>query len=135
MPAVMYIVYVAVHLLTTLMLTLTTSVHISTEPTISLRTITSVMSGVQDMDRVAYWLQIPPSKQTEIQQQYDSVPLRKQAYMEYWLAHHPAPSWKVIAISLWVTGELAALEMVQKLYFKGKSHEHMLARAVTMCLA
>ena len=83
------------------------------------------MSGVQDMDNVAFWLQIPFSKQFEIQLQYDSDPHRKQAYIDYWLDHHPCPSWKAIAISLWRVGELGALEVVQKFYFKGKPYEHI----------
>ena len=72
------------------------------------------------MDTVALELQIPASKRDEIKQQYARDPGRKPAYMEYWVAHHPAPSWKMIAISLWESSELGALEVVQKLYFKGK---------------
>ena len=75
---------------------------------------------------VAYGLHIPASKQNESKLQYASIPHRKQAYMEYWLAHHPTPSWKGIAISLWEVYELGALEVVQKLYFKGKPYEHIL---------
>ena len=85
------------------------------------------MNGVQNMDgvlSVTYWLQIPRSKQIEIQQQYDSVPHRKREYIDYWLGHNPAPTWKAIAISLWGAGELGALEVVQKLYFKGKPYEY-----------
>ena len=83
------------------------------------------MSGVQNMDTVAAWLQIPYSKRREIQQQYDSDPHRKQAYIDYWLAHHPCPSWKVIANSVWEMDELGALEVVEKLYFKGKPCKHI----------
>ena len=83
------------------------------------------MTGVQYMDSVALGLQIPPSKRNEIQQQYASAPHCKRGYTDYWLAHHPAPSWKAIAISLWEAGELGALEVVQKLYFKGKPYEHI----------
>ena len=80
------------------------------------------MTGVQNMymDSVAARLQSPVSKRVEIHQQYASGPGRKRAYMEYWVAHHPAPSWKMIAISLWQSRELGALEVIQKLYFKGK---------------
>ena len=78
------------------------------------------MDGVQDMDRIVVdCLQIPFSKQRDIWQQYASGPHRNRAYMDYWITHHPAPSWKLIAISLWVARELKALEVVQKLYFKG----------------
>ena len=87
------------------------------------------MNGVQDMDRgsecVTSWLQIPRSKQTEIKQRYDSAPHRKREYIDYWLSHNLAPTWKVIAVSLWEAGELGALEVVQKLYFKGKPYEYI----------
>ena len=84
------------------------------------------MNGVQDVNfkLVACELQIPNSKQNEINQLYNSVPDRKRAHMHYFLAHHPAPSWKHIAVSMWRAKELGALEVVQKLYFKGKPDEH-----------
>ena len=69
---------------------------------------------------VVQWLQIPHSKWEDIHHQYGSGPRRNRAYMDYWITHHPAPSWKLIAISLWMAEELGALEVVQKLYFKGK---------------
>ena len=73
------------------------------------------------MDRILVgWLQFPDSKQRDIRQQFDSGPHRNRAYIDYWITHHPAPSWKVVAITLWMAGELVALEVVQKLYFKGK---------------
>ena len=66
------------------------------------------------------WLHIPRPKQRELQQQYPVVVHHKRAYSAYYLAHHPGPSWRVIATSLWQRGELEALEVVQKLHLKGE---------------
>ena len=65
-------------------------------------------------------LQIPVSKQRELKQQYPVVSQRKRAYSTYYLVHHPGPSWRIITNALWQTGELGALEVVQKLYLKGE---------------
>ena len=69
---------------------------------------------------VVYWLHIPYSKQEELQQQYPVVAQRKRAYSAYYLAHHPGPSWRIIATALYSAKEFGALEVVQKLYLKGE---------------
>ena len=89
-----------------------------TEPTLTLENLTSLL-GIKDMDSVAIWLHIPDSKQWEMEQQYRSVPQRKQAYSEYWLTHHPSPSWLVVADALYMWEEHEALEVLQKMYLKG----------------
>ena len=80
---------------------------------------------VKNLDRLALWLHIPESKQWEMDQQYRSVPQRKQAYWEYWLADHPSPSWLVIADALYMAYEHGALEVLQKMYLKGKQCTHL----------
>ena len=55
----------------------------------------------------------------EMEQQYRSVPQRKQAYWEYWLTHHQSPSWLVVANALYMVNEYGALEVSQKTYLKG----------------
>ena len=136
MPAVMYIVYVAVHLLITLMLTLTAS-HIHThththtltlirhtEPTLTVDNLTAVLDSVQEyMNIVIDDLHIPDSKQRQLQQQYDSGQVNT-ARAEYIIRYHPSPSWTIIANALWYYREAGALEMVQKLYLKGESCAH-----------
>ena len=69
---------------------------------------------------VVQWLHIPESKQKELRQQYPVVAQRKRVYSAYYLAHHPGPSWRIIANALWWIEELGALEVVQKLYLKGE---------------
>ena len=65
-------------------------------------------------------LHIPYSKQRELRQQYPVVAQRKRAYSAYYLAHHPGPSWRIIANALWRSKNHGALEVVQKLYLKGE---------------
>ena len=72
------------------------------------------------LDNVVRWLHIPDSKIREFMQLYPVVAQRKQAYSAYYLAHHPGPSWRIIANALWQSEELGALEVVQKLYLKGE---------------
>ena len=96
-------------------------VHLPThpEPSLTLDNLTSVFDGVGDMDSVGAWLQISGSKQGELQQQYDRQQI-KRAFSVYFMSHHPAPSWLIIANALFETGEHGALEVVQKLYLKGE---------------
>ena len=119
--------YVEVHLLITLMLTLSTSVNMSTSPhmhtesTLTLDNLTSVLDGVERyLDSVAVWLHITFSKREELQQQY-GWEQRRRAYSTYFITKHPSPSWILVANALWESRELGALEVVQKLYLKGES--------------
>ena len=91
------------------------------EPSLTLDNLTSVFDGVSDVDRLVSigWLQIPSSKQDELQQQYDGREWMR-AYSTYYITQHPAPSWRIIALALWEEVELGALEVVQKLYLKGE---------------
>ena len=135
----MYIVYVAVHLLITLMLTLTTYVHMSTsthththththtrhtEPTLMVDNLTAVLDNIQVyMDFVLSNLHIPSSKRDQLEQQYDSGQVNT-AYADYIINHHPSPSWTIIADAFWSWYAAGALEMVQKLYLKGEPCAH-----------
>ena len=96
-------------------------VHLPThpEPSLTLDNLTSVLDGAEDMDGVGTWLHIPLSKQGELQQQYDRQQI-KRAFSVYFMSHHPAPSWLIIANALWEEEEPGALEVVQKLYLKGE---------------
>ena len=94
-----------------------------TEPSLTLDTLTSVLDGVQDLDGVGVYLQIPYSQRDELQRQYDRRQLPR-AYSTVFLTDNPSPSWSTIALALWVVGEHGALEVVQKLYLKGESCAH-----------
>ena len=116
------------------MLALTTSAHMSisihthihihmhTEPSLTLNTLTSVLDGVQRLDRgsnVGAWLQTPYSKRSELKRQHHRRQLPR-AYSTVFLTDNPSPSWSTVANALWVAGEHEALEVVQKLYLKGE---------------
>jgi hypothetical protein len=92
-----------------------------TEPSLTLDTLSSVLNDVQNLDYVANWLRIPYSKQDELQQQYDRRQLPR-AYSTVFLTEVPSPSWSIVALVLWETGEHGALKVVQKLYLKGELH-------------
>ena len=96
-------------------------VHLPTHPELSLTldNLTSVLDGVGDMGSIRAWLHIPYSKQCELEQQYDRQQI-KRAFSVYFMTHHPAPSWLIIANALWRIKEHGALEVVQKLYLKGE---------------
>ena len=91
-----------------------------------LENLNTVMEGVSNVEPTGYgsgildWLHIPRSKQQELKQQYPVVAQRKRAYSAYFLTHHPAPCWWIIATALYAWKELGALEVVQKLYLRGE---------------
>ena len=93
-----------------------------TEPSLTLDTLSSVLGGVQrlvDFGDVCSWLQIPRSKQDELEQQCDRRQLLKAfSTVLSFLTENPYLSWSTVALALWENGELGALEIVQKLYLK-----------------
>ena len=106
--------------------TCTVHIHMHTEPSLTLDTLTSVLEGVQHLDRwdgVCPWLQILDSKRGELERQYDRRQLPR-AYSTVFLTDNPSPSWSTVAFALWKKGELGALEVVQKLYLKGEPCAH-----------
>ena len=76
--------------------------------------------GEGGLDGVGFGLHIPRSKRQELLQQYPVVTQHRRAYLAYFLTHHPAPGWWIIATALYNRGELGALEVVQKLYLRGE---------------
>ena len=79
------------------------------------------MKDVQRWDGMADWIGIPHSKRVELASQNPTIDLAKQAYWDYWLHHHAAPSWRMLADGLCVYGEHGALEVLQMNYLKGES--------------
>ena len=93
-----------------------------TEPSLTLDTLTSVLDGVQNLDGIVEWLQIPDSK-IELKRQFDRRQLPR-VYSTVFLTDNPSPSWSTVAFALWEKGEHGALEVVQKLYLKGEPCAH-----------
>ena len=72
---------------------------------------------------VLLFLHIPNSEQNQLQQQYDRGQVNT-ARADYIIDHHPSLSWTIVADVLWFWRAAGALEMVQKLYLKGKPCAH-----------
>ena len=86
------------------------------------------------MDYVLLYLHIPSSKQDQLQQQYDRGQVNT-ARADYVIDHHPSPSWTIVADALWYWRVAGALEMVQKLYLKGKPCAHSCRRIICQFLS
>ena len=75
------------------------------------------MKAVWQWEDVADWIGI---KRNDVQRQNQSDDQHKQAYWDYWLHRHPAPSWRILADGLLVIKEHGALEVLQMNYLKGE---------------
>ena len=92
-----------------------------TDPTLTLNNVTAIMKDAQLWESVAGWIGIPPSKRHELMSQNPTTDQAKQACWNYWLHHHPAPSWRILAGGLYFGGEHGALEGMQMNHLKGES--------------
>ena len=79
------------------------------------------MKDVQQWQLVANWIGIPYSKRLEFQSQSPTIDQLKRACWDYWLHHHPAPSWRILAGGLYNWIEHGALEVLQMSYLKGET--------------
>ena len=79
------------------------------------------MKDIKHWRDVAEWIGIPYSKCHEFESQNPTTDQAKQGCWDYWLRHHPAPSWRILAGELYEWGEHGALEVLQMNYLKGES--------------
>ena len=89
-----------------------------TDPTLTLTSLTQLLGSVEGWRGFCYWLNIPPSV---YRKHRDDV----QGLCEWYLTHHPAPSWLQVATALYRRGQHDVLEVLrsQVHYLKGGSHE------------
>ena len=78
------------------------------------------MKDVQQWENVAAWIGIPRNKRHELKSQNPTTGQAKQACWDYWLHHHPAPSWRILAGGLYEWRVHGALEVLQMNYLKGE---------------
>ena len=92
------------------------------ESTFTLDNVTTILEGVHKyLEFSSNWLMIPQTELNMIEKRYTLVSQRKKACWEYWLKHHPALSWKAVAITLWNAQEYRSLEVLSsKSYLKCK---------------
>ena len=91
------------------------------EPTLTLHNILSVCEGVTDSDGLGLWLDVPLSKRHDISSRYQTDSETVEAFVKEWRAHHPAPSWKGLALALYKREELRALRRLYGKYLTGMS--------------
>ena len=91
-------------------------------------TVSNLTEALEEVERVidedefclAEDLDIPQSKQREIINQHSDESQHKHAIIEEFINNHPAPSWKLVADSLFKNKENRALQIVKRKYLKGK---------------
>ena len=89
-----------------------------TDPTLTLTSLTQLLGSVENWLWFCYCLNIPDSVRRKHR---DDV----QGLCEWYLTHHPAPSWLHVATALYSGKEHDVLEVLrsQVHYLKGGSHE------------
>ena len=89
-----------------------------TDPTLTLTSLTQLLGSVEDWSLFSILLDIPFSV---YRKHRDDV----QGLCEWYLTHHPAPSWLHVATTLYRREEHDVLEVLrsQVHYLKGGSHE------------
>ena len=101
------------------------------EPTLTVSNLYDALEEVKELDKISNGLNIPRSKQQDINSRYSSDSQRKQAIMEELINNHPAPSWRLVAEFLYKidTGDLGqrefgkyleALQTIKRKYLKGR---------------
>ena len=92
-----------------------------TDPTLTLTSLTQLLGSVEDWDLFSAGLDIPYSVYWQHRDEAQHV----QGLCEWYLTHHPAPSWLHVATALYLSREHDVLEVLrsQVHYLKGGSHE------------
>ena len=100
------------------------------EPTLTVSSLYDVLEEVEELDKIAIYLDIPPSKQRDTKSRYSGENQRKHIIKEF-IDNHPAPSWRLVAEFLYKmdTGDdlrfefgkyLRALQTIKQKYLKSK---------------
>lgn len=91
-----------------------------TDHSLTLANLTQLLNNVEDLDSFHQHIRIPSSKYQTIKKEYFNRAERSKALCEWYLAHHPAPSWGDIADALYVSEEHAVLDVLRMHYLKGQ---------------
>ena len=100
------------------------------EPTLTVSNLYDALKEVEELDKIGNGLNIPRSKQQDINSRYSTNSHPKQAIIEEFINNHPAPSWRLVAEFLYKidTGGiryefgkyLGALQIIKRKYLKGR---------------
>ena len=93
-----------------------------TETTLDVQKLGLLLKNI-DMDSFVNYLDLPYSKLAEINRKHHvSYTERKQAHLELYVNHHPSPSWKHIARSLYQYNYLSELDVAG--HYRANSRGH-----------
>ena len=92
-----------------------------TDPTLTLTSLTQLLVSVRKWDQLRQYLHIPRVVYLDIMGQYHDEAQRVQSWCEWYLTHHPAPSWLHVANGLYFCKEHNILDDLksQVQYLKG----------------
>ena len=90
------------------------------DPTLTTDNLMEVVKEVEDhWYNLGHWLGVPPSKRVEIRNLYQSGHHRMEAVVDYYVRHHPTPSWKRVAEGLQAMDLNKQAQVVTAKYAKG----------------
>ena len=92
-------------------------------------TVANLCTALEEVEwsRLADYLDVPESIKGEIKEKFFSITQRKQAMLEEWRTHHPAPSWMLVATALYCVhidgyGKYhKVLQLVKQKYLQGEN--------------
>lgn len=73
----------------------------------------------EKIDSMGDSLDTPLSKSAKFQMNYQNPTQKKEAYLDYFIYNHPAPSWGTVAVALTSGGLYQQANMVQNTYIHG----------------
>ena len=91
-----------------------------TDPTLTLSNLTQLLNNVEDWDQFHKHAHIPNAMYEAIKKEHSNGAKQKKALCEWYLAHNPAPSWKHVAVGLYLSEEHAILDVLRMHYLKGQ---------------
>ena len=72
----------------------------SPEATLTVANLCSELEEVVEWDSLGYLLDVPASIRNKIKEKHSTGTQRRQAMLEEWRNHHPAPTWMLVASAL-----------------------------------
>ena len=77
--------------------------------TFTTKNVQGAVQEVKDTDELGRWLRVPELKRREIQRHFFDVLQQVKAYINYFMEHDPAASWRAVIVALdWMKEKEAA---------------------------
>ena len=83
--------------------------------TFTTKNVQRAVREVKYTDDLGFYLGVPNSKRTEIQEQFSSVPQQVKAYINYFMEHDPVASWRAVIVALDRMREKKAADAIRHL--------------------